>query len=494
MRIGINVEDVIVDEDDLHGDGVNVAARIQQLANPGEVVVTATVRDYVLNKLGVGWTDIGERELKNISRPVRLYRLDIIGDPPTTVRGAAHSMEAWSRRPSIAVLPFRNMSGNPDENYFGEGITEDIITALSRTRSLFVIARNSTLRYLDRHADTRQIASELGVRYILEGSVRRQALRLRISSELIDATHDRTLWAERYDGANDDLFGFQDRIASSIVATIEPHVFEAEAERVRSKPTENLDAYDCLLRAMPLLQQSSDLRQWDDAAAYIDRAITLDPGYAQAHAYRGWLYLLSIGELRTKDLDADAALAKASVDRGMELDSKDAFVLSVAGHVYAFLHKELALAVQFFDRALELNENSAFAWGLSGITYGYLNQPEEALERFRRAWRLNPYDRFNFFFLVGAGLAEFVAGRYEEAIPWLRKALRHNPRFITGHRHLVTTLWHAGRHDEARIVARDLLAIYPGFRVGALEVRYPLQPRENLERYIGGLRAAGLPG
>jgi len=491
VRIGINVEDVIVDGDDLHGDGVNIAARIQQLANPGETLITGAVHDYIWNKLDLTLIDLGERELKNIMHPVRIYRLEHWDRP---AGGAPRALPhlAWSNRPSVAVLPFRNLGGNPQEDYFGEGMTEDIITALARTRSLFVIARNSTLRYRDRAADPKQISSELGVRYILEGSVRRQAARLRISSELIDAPLSRTIWANKYDGANDDLFEFQDRIASSIVATIEPRVYEAESERVRTKPTESLDAYDCVLRAMPLFHAFENLA-FQRAAEFLDRALELDPAYAQAHAYKAWLYLLLIGEARSKDIPAHAASAREHARRAMEVDPKDPFVLAVAGHVHGFLHKQPEFAAELFDRAIELNENSAFAWGLSVLTYCYLGRPDEAMERFGRAWRLSPFDPLGYFYLFGAGMAEFLAGRYEEALPWLRKSLRVNSRFLACHRQLTTCLAQLGRLDEARAAAADLLALEPSFRVSTFASWYPLRPQENLERYLAGLRAAGLP-
>jgi len=491
VRIGINAEDVIVDGDDLHGDGVNIAARIQQLAQPGETLLTSAVYEYVWNKVGIGLTDIGEHELKNIRRPARLYRLEPSGAGEGAATRALQYL-ALNRRPWIAVLPFRNLNSDPKEDYFGEGITEDIITALSRSRTLSVIARNSTLRYRDRRLDLREIASELGVRYVVEGSVRRQATQLRISSELIDAPRGRTLWGQRYDGANDDLFEFQDRIASSIVATIEPRVYEAEAERARSKPTESLDAYDCLLRALPLVH-TFDSTQFDEALGYIDRAIALDPSYARAHAYKAWHYVLLMGEARSKDIPGDAAHAKAHAQRAMDADPRDAFVLAVAAHVFAFLHKQLDFAVELYDRALELDENSAFAWGMSGITYGYLGKAEEGLERFHRAWRLSPFDPFNYFFLVGAGMAEFIAGRYDQAVVWLRKTIRVNPRFLPGHRHLIAALANADRMEEAQAAAAELLALVPTFSVSTLASWYPLRAAENLERYLAGLRKAGLP-
>jgi adenylate cyclase len=491
VRIGINVEDVIVDGDDVLGDGVNIAARIQRLAEPGETFLTAAVHDYVWNKAGLALVDLGERELKNISRPVQLYKLEHSSEPETA-RPRSRLRPVWSSLPSIAVLPFRNLGGNMKEDYFGEGMTEDIIAALARSRSLFVIARNSTLRYRDGPADAKQIASELGVRYLLEGSVRRQSQRLRISADLIDARLNRTIWADRYDGTDDDLFEFQDRIASSIVATIEQWLYQSEAERVRSKPTGSLDAYDCVLRAMPLLHAMENVA-FQRAAEFLDRAIELDPAYSQAHAYKAWLHLLLIGEARSKDVAADAGCARDHTRRAMEIDPNDPFVLAVAGHVQGFLHKQPEFAAKLFDRAIELNENSAFAWGLSVLTYCYLSKPDEALERFSRAWRLSPFDPLNYFYLFGAGMAEFLAGRYEQALPWLHKALRVNGRFLACHRQLTTCLAHLGRLAEARAAAAEVLALEPSFRVSTFASWYPLRPPENLERYVAGLRMAGLP-
>ena len=315
MRIGINVEDVLVDGDDLYGDGVNIAARIQQLADPGEVVVTAAVSEYVRNKLGVIFTDLGTRELKNISRPIRIYRLEIYKKNDSG-RHRAQPFLAWRNKPSIAMLPFRNLSGNPEEGYFGEGITEEIVASLARNRSLLVIARHSTLRYADRYTDLRQISSELGVRYILAGSVQRQATKLRISAELIDVGQNRTIWADRFDGINEDLFKFQDDIATSIATTIEPRLAEAEANRSRNKPTESLDAYDCVLRALSLLYSFNRL-EFQEAGHYLDRAIELDADYAQAHAYKAWWHNLAAGEGLSTDFAREAKSAEISAQRAV---------------------------------------------------------------------------------------------------------------------------------------------------------------------------------
>ena len=490
LRFGVNVEDVIVDEDMLIGDGVNIAARIHQLAAPGEIVVTAAVHDYVWNKMPATFVDLGERELKNITRPVRIYRVERTGTgssiPP---RSQPHL--SWAKRPGVAVLPFRDLGSAPDQGYFGEGMTEDIINGLARSHSLYVIARNSTLRYRDRQKDARDIAAELGVRYILDGTIRRYASRLRISAELIDAVNNRNVWAEKFDGSDAEIFEFQDRIASSIVGALEPRLYQIEAARALEKPTESLDAYECVLRALSLLYTFND-RDFAEARRYLERSISLDPHYGQAHAYLAWWCILAVGEGRTTDPVGEGERAVRAATTAVELDPDDAFSLAVAGHVHAFLRKRLDTAVDMFDRALSRNENSAFAWGLGGSTLCFLGRPDEALERLRNAWRLSPFDPLNFFFVTVAGLAEFVAGRYDQALGWLRKAERMNPRFAPCHRTLTASLALSGDIDGARIAAANLLTVEPRFRVSEFVSWYPLQPKD-LERLGTGLRLAGLP-
>ncbi len=491
IRIGINVEDVIVDEERLIGDGVNIAARIHQLAAPGEIIATAAVRDFVWNKLAVSFSDLGERELKNIGRPIRVYRVQPreAGD-----RVPAHTQPhlSWAKRPTIAVLPFRTLGGKPEDDYFGEGITEDIINGLSRSHALYVIARNSTLRYRERHADAREIASELGVRYLLQGSVRRSAARLRISSELVDATSNRTIWAEKFDGADDDIFEFQDRIAANIVGTIEPRLYQVESARTLEKPTESLGAYECVLRALPLLYTFNE-RDFAAAGRYLERAVELDPEYAQAHAYRAWWFNLLTGEGRSLDPATDARNAQHAAQTAVERDPNDAFCLAVAAHIQAYLHRNLDAAAEMFDRALLLNENCAFAWGVSGSTYSFLGRPDEALERLRNAWRLSPFDPLNFFFSTVSGIAEFVAGRYDQSVGWLRKAERSNPRFVAARRTVTAALALSGDTAAARLAAAELLKIEPRFSVSSFTSWYPLRRPDDLERMAQGLRMAGLP-
>jgi TolB-like protein/class 3 adenylate cyclase/Tfp pilus assembly protein PilF len=490
LRIGINVEDVIVDEGKLIGDGVNIAARIHQLASPGEIMVTGTVHDYVWNKMAVSFADLGEQKLKHISRSVRVYRIET-QDAGGSIPARSQPHLSWTKRPAVAVLPFRNLGGNPEEGYFGEGITEDIISGLARSHSLYVIARNSTLRYRDQQMDAREIAAELGVRYIVQGSIRRLASRLRISSELVDAVGNRTIWADKFDGADNEIFDFQDRIAARIVGTLEPRVYEVEKARALEKPTESLDAYDCVLRALSHFYTFND-DDVTEAGRYLQRAVTLDPFYAQAHAYLAWWHNLRTGP-SNNPAAADAEKAWRAAATAVELDPNDAFCLSVNAHIEGFLRKNLETAADMFDRALSLNENCAFAWGVSGSTYSFLGRPDEALDRLRNAWRLSPFDPMNFFFCTVAGLAEFVAGRYDQAVGWLRKSERLNPRFAAALRTLTAALALSGDMTAATAAASNFLAIAPTFRVSVFTTWYPLRREDDLRRMAAGLRLAGLP-
>jgi len=490
LRIGINVDDVIDEDGILQGDGVNIASRIHQAAEPGQIVVTAAVRDYVMNRLPLTFHDLGTPPMKNIARLVRVYTVEWTdgarGDP------TAQPYLQWASRPTLAVLPFRTVRGTKDESYYGEGITDEIITGLSRNRSLYVIARNSTLRYRERDKDLRQIATELDVRYVLDGSVQRQGTRLRINTELTDIVGNISIWAQRYEGSTDDLFEFQDRIAASILSSIEPRVRAVETARIGDRPTESLDAYHCVLRAMSLLYFFTE-ESYREAGKLLERAIVIDPSYAQAYAYLGWWLNFRIGDGWSKDPDKDKARALSVSRRAIELDREDPFALAVAGHILSFLGKNPEEGLDLLEEALALNQNLAFAWGLSALTLAYLGRPDEGLERLQNVWRLNPFDPLNFYFWIVAGIAEFVAGRYNEAIVWLRKCRRANPRFLAGLRMLAASLAISGDEAGARAIAQELLAIEPSFRVSTFVSWYPLRRQDDLSRLEKALLAAGLP-
>lgn len=490
LRIGINVDDVIDDDGVLQGDGVNIAARIQQAAEPGQVVVTMLVREYVANRLPLVFRDLGTPPLKNIARPVRVFAVDW-RDGDAAPRMSPPYLQ-WSSRPTVAVLPFRHVGGHGDDAYFGEGITDEIITGLSRSRSMYVIARNSTLRYRDRDHDLAQIAGELDVRYVVDGSVWRQGARLRIKVSLMDMVERRALWSQRFEGDDDEIFAFQDRIAAHVIGSLEPRLTAAEAARASERPTDSLDAYHCVLKAMARLYRFTD-ESYRDSGELLERAMLLDPGYARAHAYAAWRLNFVLGECRSTDPASDRLRALASAERALELDPDDTFAICVAAHLQAFLERRVEHARELFARALDLDENSAFAWGLSALTCSYLGEPDEALERLQNVWRLSPYDPMNFYFWIVAGIAEFVAGRHGEAIAWARKSSRANPRFAAALRILAAALALDGRQDEARAAAADLLAIDPSFRIASFVEWYPLCRPADLRLLAEGLRAAGLP-
>lgn len=492
LRVGINVDDLIDDDGILQGDGVNIAARIHQAGAPGQIVITSRVREFVNNRLPLKFRDLGTPAMKNIARPVRVFEIEWRDGGHARLMPQPHLH--WTSRPTLAVLPFRSGTGEDSDTYFGEGITDAIITGLSCSRSMYVIARNSTLRYSKRTGDTdlRQIAAELDVRYLLDGSVWRQHDRLRIKVDLIDINENLALWSQRFDGGGADVFEFQDRIAASIIGSLEPRLRAVEAARAAERPTESLDAFDSVLKAMSRLYRFTD-ESFRESGELLDRATSLDPGYAQAHAYTAWRLNFVLGENRSPDPASDRARALAAAQRALELDPEDPFVLSVAAHTHGFTAKDLDLASDLYDRALALNENSAFAWGLSALNRAYQGEADDAAERLRNVWRLNPYDPMNFYFWIVAGIAAFVAQRYEECIAWTRKSNRANPRFIAAMRTLAAALALSGDEEGARAVARQLLAVEPSFSVGKFIEWYPLRRAEDLARLESGLRAAGLP-
>lgn len=490
LRIAVNVDEVIVEDLALQGDGINIASRIHQVAKPRQVVCTGIVRELVGSRLPVTFHDLGTPRLKNIERLVHVYSVEW-GESETS-KALYHPYLQWSSRPTLAVMPFRSLGTAEKSDYFGQGITDDIIQGLSRSRSLHVISRASMWRYADLKADVRDVAAELGVGYVLDGSVRRRKGQLRINAELIHIAQNRPIWTERFDGEETDLFDFQDRITSRILGSLEPQVQAAEMDRVRDWPTSSLDAYDCVLKAQSQLYQFTD-KSFRISGQALERALELDPLYAQAYAYSAWRLIFVIGEEKSKDPAADKALAIAHSQKAVSLDPNDVFALTVAGHLTGFVQRRPHEGLELFDSALALDENSALTWALSGVTLAYLGEPDDAIARYRNAWKLSPYDRLNFMWWGGAGIAEFVAGRYGEALAWLRKSKHANPRFAATLRVLAATLALTGDMEEARRVAAEFLLVDPTFRVSRFLEWYPLKRSDDLERLGEGLLAAGLP-
>jgi TolB-like protein len=486
FRVGINVGDVVVDGEDLLGDGVNVAARLESMAAPGGVCLSDDAYRQIRSKMELAAEDLGEQRLKNIAQPIRVYQLSVQG------RKSAPTL-ALPDKPSIAVLPFQNMSGDPEQEYFADGMVEDIITAFSRFRGLFVIARNSTFTYKGRAVDIKQVGRELGVRYVLEGSVRRAANRVRITGQLIDSTTGGHLWAERFDGALDDIFDLQDQVTASVVGAIAPKLERAEIERAERKPTENLDAYDLLLRGQALGYQWNKSAN-ERALQLFYEAIDLDPNFSTAHGMAAWCY----GQRKTcawvtdraREIAETARLAR----RAAELGKDDAVALSLGGWALGSVVGDLDNAAAMVERALVVNPNLPAAWLVGGWMKIFLCEPDAAIKRVSHAMRLSPLDPRLPGMQTATAWGHFLAHRYDEASSWAERALRELPDFLGALRIAAASHALAGHLEEARSIMVRLLQVDPPFRLSILADRLmPLRRSEDRARFAEGLRIAGLP-
>ena len=483
FRIGINLGDIILDEGDIFGDGVNVAARLESLADPGGICLSDDAHRQVRGKLEVAFEDAGEQRLKNIAVPVRVFRLrtlDKAGRPAPAL--------TLPDKPSIAVLPFQNMSGDPEQDYFADGIVEDIITALARFRNLFVISRNSSFSYKGRAVDVKQVGRELGVRYVLEGSVRKAANRVRITAQLIESTAGAHLWADRFDGALENIFELQDQVTERVVGAIAPKVEQAEVERAKRKPTESLDAYDCYLRAHASIHPWT--RAGNEAALELFyRAIELDPEFASAYAMAAWCRVQRKASGWSDDRAQDAAEAARLARRAAELGKDDPVALSAAGFALAYVVHDVAAGVPLIDRAVALNPNVAWAWLYSGWARIWLGEPDPAIEHLAHAIRLSPLDPLIADVQAATAHAHFFAGRYDEAASWAAMAGDlHTALYAGAAAHAL-----AGREEEAAKIIARLREREPGLRIGTVrDALGPYRPHA-LAKYEAGLRKAGLP-
>ena len=387
FRVGVNLGDIIVEDDDIHGDGVNVAARLEALAEPGGICVSGTVRDHIGDRLDLALDDIGDQSLKNIARPIRVYRVR----PDNGTRAAVGPVLALPDKPSIAVLPFQNMSGDPQQEYFVDGMVEEIITALSRIRWLFVIARNSSFTYKGQAIDVKQIGRELGVRYVLEGSVRKAGNRVRITGQLIDAASGTHLWADRFDGSLEDVFELQDKVALSVAGVIEPALQAAEAARSAGRPTTDLAAYDLYLRGYAMLLSSS--RQTPEALRLMEQAIARDPHYGPALAWAAFCCDRLLLDGRSDDPAADRLKGADFARRALEVAGDDPSILANAALALAYFGEDIGAMMALVDRALALNPSFARGWHLSGSLRLWAGQPDIAIEHCEAALRLSPRAR-----------------------------------------------------------------------------------------------------
>ena len=491
LRIGINLGDVIVEGSDLYGDGVNVAARLEGLAEPGGIYVSGSVYEQVTGKLMLAFDDLSEHTLKNIMKPVRVYRAAAGGID----RSAARVALALPDKPSIAVLPFTNMSNDADQEYFADGMVEDLITALSRMRWLFVIARNSSFTYKGRPADVKQVGRELGVRYVLEGSVRKAGNRVRITGQLIDAATGGHLWANQFDGELENIFDLQDKVTASVVGAMAPKLEEAEIERSRRKPTESHDAYDYYLRGLASVHTvfGGTKQAVSDALRLFYGAIERDPNFAAAYGMAAWCHVLRKNYGWSMDDAQEIAEVERLAQHATRLAKDDAVALYTGGFAYAQIVGYLDTGAALIDRALALDPNLAAAWHLSGWARIYLGEPDTAIEHMARAMRLNPLDPFIYGMQNGTAAAHFLAARYGEATKWAEKALTEHTNYLPAVRMLAASHACAGRLSQARDVMTRIRQIDPDLRVSNLANIVPFRGPQDAARYIEGLRAAGLP-
>jgi len=497
LRIGMNLGDVIVEGDDLYGDGVNIAARIEALADPGGVFVSGTVYDHVRDRLPFVFDDLGEQQVKNIARPVRVYRVlreaPLANPPPQAREGSARNalVEALEPpalplpdKPSIAVLPFANMSGDPEQEYFVDGMVEEIITALSRIRWLFVIARNSTFTYKGQAVDVKQVGRELGVRYVLEGSVRKAGQRVRITGQLIDAATGAHLWADRFDGSLEDIFELQDKVASSVAGVIEPALQAAEVRRSSDRSSQNLTAYDLYLRALPMLLSFS--RDGILAALrLLEQAISRDPSYGPALGQAANCYMRLCMDGWTDDPRSDLRKGVDFARRALERAGEDADTNAIAATVLGYFGEDIGTMAGLADRAVSFNPSSARGWYLSGVLSLWAGQPDAAIERVVKSLRLSPRARVGTQHNV-IGYAHLFQRRFEDAAAALLLAIQEHRANPQSYRALAACYAHMGRLDDARQVLEQLKALNSPI-LPEVERYHRLADREVL---LSGLRMA----
>ena len=490
LRIGVHQGEVVPDGDDLLGDGVIVAARLEPLAEPGGICLSARVREDAAGKMALDVIDLGEPALKNITAKIRAYRLRLEGGPE---RPALPLPD----KPSLVVLPFQNISGDPEQEYFADGMVEDITTGLARIRSLFVISRSSAFVYKGRAVDVRQVSRELGVRYVLEGSVRKAGSRVRITGQLIDAESGTHLWADHFDGNLEDVFDLQDRVTVSVVGAIEPSLRNAEIERVRRKPTENLHAYDLTLRSLPFGQTASR-ESLHEVVRLLRAAIGADPFYAPAYVRLAECCWQMVGQNwvdRSDPLVADmVGLARTA----LSLDPNDPEVLAVAAFVLAVPGGERDNGLALAERAIELNPNYANAYRMVAQLRAYAGDRDGALSALGRAVRLNPLNQ-SYAFYFGYALAHFVAAEHDVAVEWTDKALRLYSNRTSALRYRAASLGLLGRLDEGRDTVRRLLALVPDYSIARarhhieFDMNNPFRTPGVADSLYEGLRRCGVP-
>jgi adenylate cyclase len=484
FRIGVEIGDAIPDGTDLHGEAVNVAARLQTECPPGEICVSRSVRDHVHGRLSLRFDELGAVSLKNIARPIEafLVRPDTAMLAPVSTTAVRTDL-SLPDKPSIAVLPFTNFSSDPEQEYFADGMVEEIITALARIKWLFVIARNSSFTYKGRAIDPKQVGRQLGVRYLLEGSVRKGG-GVRITAQLIEAKSGSHLWADRFDGPLDDVFEIQDSIASTVAGVIEPTLEAAEIKRSIARPTNSLTAYDLYLRALP----DVETYEWEPtqrALILLRQAVERDPNFGKAMACAGYCHgvLDAIGKV--EDPEANRRIALELARRALRTAGDDSMALACIAHVLGYFNEDIKDALAIFARSIAVNPNSFWGWRWSGFAHLYNGEPETAIKHFETSLRLSPLGP-RWAQTTGIGIGHMYCGRLETAASFLQVALQENPSYPLANRFLASCYAHLGRMDDAREVVARLRAITPAIVPKVTNYRDPAQR----EMFLSGLRAA----
>jgi adenylate cyclase len=491
FRIGIHIGDVMVRAGDLFGDGVNIAARLQALAHPGGVCVSGATYDQVRKVLPVTFTDMGLQQVKNIEDPIRAYAARELGEAIRSAAVAEDSLRPLPLpdKPSIAVLPFENMSGDPEQEYFADGMVEEIITALSRFKWLFVIARNSSFTFKGKAVDVKEVGRRLGVRYVLEGSVRKASAKVRITGQLIDAVTGAHIWADRFERDLTDIFALQDDVTVAVVSAIQPKLLQTEIAIATRRRPENLTAYDFYLRAMPQFYLATR-EGVAEAITLAHRALELDPRFGLVAALAGVLHMNNVIFGFAADPQFERKEAIRLLRLALSLDDGDPDALAWAALTSAFMVGDTESEIEMADRAVALNPNSYVAWTCRGWVYRSAGLPEEAIRSFERAIRASPVDPLLHRPLTGIGMALVDLGRFDEAVVAARKALRQHPFFSPTYCCLASAFAHLGRDAEAREAAARVLELDPAFTVSALIAR---GGTSNIKLLIEGFRKAGLP-
>jgi adenylate cyclase len=490
FRIGIHLGDVVIEDGDIFGDGVNIAARLEGIADPGAICISDDAHRQVRGKLDAAFDDMGDQQLKNIASPVRVYAIRLDRATPSAAPAVSHVHPELPDKPSIVVLPFDNMSAESGQDYLSDGIVEAITAALSRIRSFFVIARSSAFTYKGRTANARDIGKELGVAYLIEGSVQKGGNRLRIIVQLIETESGAHVWSQRYDGTVDDIFDLQDRITEQLAGAIQPSIRVAEIERSRRKRPQDLGSYDYTMRAMPHVW-ALEKEEAAKALDLLEKALAIDPNYPLALSLAGWCHAQRSVYNWAEDIAESQTRARALAERAAELSGDDPIILAVLGAIHTFV-RNFGTARILLDRALALDPNAAWAWHRLGYLEDYSDRPHEAIGHFERALRLSPLDPMNFNNYVGLGSAYQLLEEYDKAVALFQRALQERPNAKWIYRNLAPSLLGAGRAEEAKTAFEELIRAYPDLTVSKFKQAMVFSPAA-LERMATYLRKLGLP-